>query len=182
MANVTTNTTHRTSSRAGEPLARANVLILDANRANARRLRDSLEADFAANVEIAANIDESLDVLGNAARPIRLVMADTMTDIGACVAVLRVLIRHKAQVAVTLHGRHAPEDYAAPDNLMGAAAYITADDLDEAVPKAAEVLRLRQHVATIIADAIVPPTLDPTSAMSIYAAAPGERFVHTLRA
>jgi hypothetical protein len=163
------------------PLAGANVLILDSDASTALLLRDRLEQDHGARVDVAATLDEALDVLGNAARPVALVMCDTLVDGGACVDVLRLLIGHRAHVAVTLHGSYPPEDYAAPENLVGAAAYTHLANSGEAVAKAEEVLRLGLDVATIVARRIVPPSLDPMSGMAIYGAAPGDRFPVTLR-
>ncbi|MFV0297562.1 MAG: hypothetical protein ACK5JT_15715 [Hyphomicrobiaceae bacterium] len=176
MAASSTNDKSHASSAGDSALTRSNVLILDVNVPAARRLRDDLEDGFAAHVEIVDDLDEALDVLGNANRPVSLVMADTVTDGGACVSVLRLLIQHRAHVALTLHGAVPPEAFAVPANLMGAAAFTTDVHLDEAVPTAARVLRAQQDVATIMADAIVPPTLDPVSAMAIYGAPPGDTF------
>ena len=105
------------------PLQRANVLVLEADRSTGILLRDGLEQDHDCQVEVATTLDEALDVLGNAGKPIALAMLDTFCDVGACVAILRLLIAHRARVAVTLHGRLAPEGYAVPENLVGAAAY-----------------------------------------------------------
>ena len=84
------------------PLKGANVLIIDANVATAKLLRSQLEDRGAAAVDIAVDENEALDVLGNVPRPVLLAMMDTLTGGGTCVAVLRVLCKHRARIHVTL--------------------------------------------------------------------------------
>ena len=163
------------------PLKGANVLILDANPATAKLLRSYLEDRGAAAVEIAIDEDEALDVLGNVPRPILLTMMDTLTGGGACVGVLRVLCKHRARIHVTLHGRHAPEQYAVPRNLVGAAAYIHQATAAKAVETAEAVINQGLTVHRIIDDRIVPATLDREAARAIYGAPPGQPFPITLR-
>ena len=168
-------------SRAVSPLKGANVLIVDHNAAMAKLLRSHLEDRGAAAVEIAVDEDEALDVLGNVPRPILLAMMDTLTGGGTCVAVLRVLCKHQARIHVTLHGRHAPEQYAVPRNLVGAASYVHLGTAEKAVETAEGVIRQGQTVHRILDDRIVPPTLDRDSARAIYGASPGQPFPVTLR-
>ena len=163
------------------PLKGANVLILDANPATAKLLRSHLEDRGAAAVEIAVDENEALDVLGNVPRPILLTMMDTLTGGGACVGVLRVLCKHRARIHVTLHGRHAPEQYAVPRNLVGAAAYIHQATAAKAVETADAVINQGLTVHRIIDDRIVPATLDREAARAIYGAPPGQPFPITLR-
>ena len=163
------------------PLEGANVLIVDANPASAKLLRSHLEDRGAAAVEIAVDEDEALDVLGNAPRPIRLAMMDTLTGGGTCVAVLRVLCKHRARIHVTLHGRHAPEQYAVPRNLVGAAAYVHQTMAEKAVDTAEAVINQGLSVHRILEDRIVPVTLDREAARAIYGAPPGHPFPITLR-
>ena len=163
------------------PLKGANVLIVDANPPTAKLLRAQLEDRGAAAVEIAANEDEALDVLGNVPRPILLAMMDTLTGGGTCVAVLRVLCKHRARIHVTLHGRHAPEQYAVPRNLVGAAAYIHQATAAKAVETAEAVITQGLSVHRILDDRIVPTTLDREAARAIYGAPPGQPFPITLR-
>lgn len=166
----------------GRPsLQRANVLVLEADRSTGILLRDRLETDYAANVEIALTLDEALDVLGNADAPITLAMLDTICDGGSCVAILQVLIAHRAGISVTLHGHHPPEQYAVPENLVGAAAYTHLATSGEAVAKAAAVVAQNLTVREITDKRRVPPTLDYTSAIAIYGGEPGDHFPITLR-
>lgn len=181
--------THLTSAarlakplRAGRhPLHRAHVLVLEADRPTGILLRDGLEQGHDCQVEIAANLDEALDLLGNAGKPIALAMLDTFCDVGACVAILRLLIAHRARVAVTLHGHLPPEKYALPENLVGAAAYTHLATSGEAVAKAEAVMAQGLTVREIVDRRIVPATLDYTSAIAIYGVEPGDRFPITLR-
>ena len=163
------------------PLKGANVLVLDANPPTAKLLRSHLEDRGAAAVEIATTEDEALDILGNAPRPIQLAMMDTLTGGGACVAVLRVLCKHQARIHVTLHGRHAPEQYAVPRNLVGAAAYIHQATAVKAIEIAEAVMTQGLTVHRILDDRIVPATLDREAARAIYGAPPGQAFPITLR-
>jgi CheY-like chemotaxis protein len=169
------------ASAAARPLKGLNVLIVDANDTTARLLRSQLEDRGAQNVEIAVTEDEALDVLGNAPRPVALAMMDTLTGGAACVDVLSVLVKHRARIAVTLHGKHAPEQYAAPGNLVGAAAYTHLGATAKAVGTAEEVLAADLTVHRILDDRIVPPTLDRQAAVAIYGAPPGAPFPLTLR-
>lgn len=163
------------------PLKGANVLVLDNNTATAKLLRSHLEDKGAAAVEIAVNQDEALDILGNVPRPILLAMLDTLTDGAACVAVLKVLCKHRARIHVMLHGRHAPEQYAVPRNLVGAAAYVHQSTASKAVDLAEAVINQGLTVHKIIDDRIVPATLDREAARAIYGAPPGQPFPITLR-
>ncbi len=163
------------------PLKGANVLVLDNNPATAKLLRSHLEDKGAATVEIALNEDEALDILGNVPRPILLAMMDTLTDGAACVAVLKVLCKHRARIHVTLHGRHAPEQYAVPRNLVGAAAYVHQSTAAKAVDLAEAVINEGWTVHRIIDDRLVPTTLDREAARAIYGAPPGQPFPITLR-
>ncbi len=163
------------------PLKGANVLIVDHNAATAKLLRSSLEDRGAAAVEIAVDEDEALDVLGNVPRPVLLAMMDTLTGGGTCVAVLRVLCQHRARIHVTLHGRHAPEQYAVPRNLVGAASYVRLATAEKAVEIAEAVIRQGLTVHRILDDRIVPPTLDREAARAVYGAPPGQPFPITLR-
>lgn len=171
----------RTKPSARPSLQRANVLLLEADRSTAILLRDALETGHAANVEIATTLDEALDVLGNASQPVTLAMLDTVCDGGACVGILQVLIAHRARVAVTLHGHYPPENYAVPENLVGAAAYTHLATSSEAVAKAEAVIAAGLNVREIVDRRIVPATLDYTSAIAIYGVEPGDRFPITLR-
>ena len=166
---------------APSPLKGANILIVDANAASAKLLRLQLEDRGAAAVEIAVNEDEALDVLGNVPRPVLLAMMDTLTGGGTCVAVLRVLCKHRARIHVTLHGRHAPERYAVPRNLVGAAAYVHQSTAAKAVEMAETVIDQGLTVNRILDDRIVPATLDREAARAIYGAPPGQPFPITLR-
>lgn len=163
------------------PLKGANVLIVDGNAATAKLIRSQLEDRGAAAVEIAANEDEALDVLGNVPRPILLAMMDTLTGGGTCVAVLRVLCKHRARIHVALHGRHAPEQYAIPRNLVGAASYVHLGTAEKAVETAEGVVRQGLTVHRVLDDRIVPPTLDRDAARAIYGAPPGQPFPIALR-
>lgn len=169
------------STPPASPLKGANVLVLDNNLATAKLLRSHLEDKGAAAVEIAVNEDEALDILGNVPRPILLAMMDTLTDGAACVAVLKVLCKHRARIHVTLHGRHAPEQYAVPRNLVGAAAYVHQSTASKAVDLAEVVINQGLTVHKIIDDRIVPATLDREAARAIYGAPPGQPFPITLR-
>ena len=171
----------RAATAVPTPLQGANILIVDANPPTAKLLRSQLEDRGAAAVEIAINEDEALDVLGNVPRPIQLAMMDTLTGGGTCVAVLRVLCKHRARIHVTLHGRHAPEQYAVPRNLVGAAAYIHQATASKAVDTAEAVVSQGLTVYRILVDRIVPATLDREAARAIYGAPPGQPFPITLR-
>lgn len=159
----------------------ANVLILDDREATARLLRSHIEDRGAAHVEIATGIDEALDILGRASRPVLLAMMDTLSEGAACVQVLRILRQHQARVHVTLHGRWPPEKYAVPRNLVGAAAYTHQGTASIAVASAEEVIAQGLTVRHILEDRIVPATLDAASAQAIYGAGPGRPFPKTLR-
>ncbi len=172
---------HRKPALAANPLQGANVLVLDGHAATAKLLRGQLEDQGASVVEIAINEDEALDILGNVPRPIHLVMMDTLTDGAACVGVLRVLVKHRAKIHVTLHGQHAPEQYAVPGNLLGAAGYSHQPTAAKAVALAEDVMRAGLTVARILDDRVVPATLDRQSAIAIYQAAPGQGFPLSLR-
>lgn len=161
---------------AAPPLAGGHVLIVDNNRATAQLLRSHLEDRNVASVEIATSEDEALDILGTASRPIRLAMMDTLTDGAACVGVLRVLVKHRARVHVTLHGRHAPEEYAVPRNLVGAAGYSHQGTAAKTVALAEAVVAAGLTVERIIDMRIVPSTLDMQSALAIYGAPPKSPF------
>lgn len=166
------------SAKAPPPpsLAGGHVLIVDNNASTAKLLRSHLEDRNVASVEIAATEDEALDILGTASRPIRLAMMDTLTDGAACVGVLRVLVKHRARVHVTLHGRHAPEEYAVPANLVGAAGYVHQGTAAKAVALAEAVVAAGLTVERIINGRIVPATLDMQSALAIYGAPPKSPF------
>ena len=166
---------------AASPLKGANVLIVDHNAATAQLLRSQLEDRGAAAVEIAVDEDEALDILGNVPRPILLAMMDTLTGGGTCVAVLRVLCKHRARIHVTLHGRHAPEQYAVPRNLVGAASYVHLGTAEKGVETAESVVRQGWTVHRILDDRIVPSTLDRDAARAVYGALPGQPFPITLR-
>ena len=182
VSQLTTSALATRPRRAGRhPLHRANVLVLEADRSTGILLRDGLEQGHDCEVEVATNLDEALDVLGNAGKPIALAMLDTFCDVGACVAILRLLIAHRARVAVTLHGHMAPERYALPENLVGAAAYTHLATSAEAVATAEAVMALGLTVREIVVSRIVPATLDHTSAIAIYGVEPGDRFPITLR-
>ena len=171
----------RAQPAAISPLKGQNVLILDNSEATAKLLRAYLEDRGAAAVEIATTEDEALDILGNAPRPIQLAMMDTLTGGAACVSVLRVLIKHQARIHVTLHGRHAPEQYAVPENLVGAAAYVHLATAPKAVAMAESVMTAGLTVRRILDDRIVPVTLDGDAACAIYGAGPGAPFPLSLR-
>lgn len=171
-------TTGRTLS--APPLNGLNVLVVDQDATTARLMRAYLEDNGAANVEIAATEDEALDILGNVPRPVHLVMMDTLTDGAACVGVLRVLVKHRARIYATLHGRHAPEDYAVPENLIGAAGYLNLA-AQRSVALAEAVVAAGLTVKQIIEDRIVPATLDVRSALAIYGAGPRAPFPLGLR-
>ena len=170
-----------TSATTVSPLKGANVLVLDGHAPTAQLLRSHIEDRGAASVEIAINEDEALDILGSVPRPVLLAMMDTLTDGAACVAVLRVLCKHRARIYVTLHGRHAPEQYAVPRNLVGAAAYIHQATAAKAIETAEAVINQGLTVHKIIDDRIVPATLDREAARAIYGAPPGQPFPITLR-
>lgn len=171
----------RANPPAASPLRGAHAIILDNSAATAKLLRSHLEDRGAASVEIATTEDEALDILGNAPRPVQLAMMDTLTGGAACVAVLRILVAHQARIHVTLHGRHAPEQYAVPENLLGAAAYIHLATASQAVAMAESVISAGLTVRRILDDRMVPTTLDGGAALSIYGAPPGAPFPISLR-
>lgn len=170
-----------TAPAAPSRLKGANVLILDDREATARLIRSHVEDRGAAHVEVATGIEEALDILGRASRPILLAMMDTLSEGAACVQVLRILRQHQARVHVTLHGRWPPEKYAVPRNLLGAAAYTHQATASIAVATAEEVIGRGLTVRRIIEDRVVPETLDAASAQAIYGAGPGKPFPKSLR-
>ena len=178
---MTSRTPAKPPTRPPQPIKGANVLVVDADPQTAKLLRTHLEDRGAQNVDIVSTEDEALDVLGNVPRPVRLAMMDTLTDGAACVGVLRVLVKHRARIAVTLHGRHAPEQYAVPGHLVGAAGYTHLATAAKAVALAEDVLAADLTVARILDDRIVPATLDRQAAIAIYGAPPGAPFPSTLR-
>lgn len=167
--------TRLSQAQAARSLRGKSALIVDQDATTAKLIRAYLEDHGAANVEIAASEDEALDVLGNLPRPVQLLMIDTVTDGAACVGVLRVLVKHRARICTTLHGARAPEDFAVPENLIGAAGYVKLA-AQQVVVLIEEVAAADLTVKRIIEDRCVPPTLDVQSALAIYGARPGAPF------
>ncbi len=163
------------------PLKGLNVLIVDDNATTARLLRSRIEDRGAQNVDIAETEDEALDVLGNVPRPVALAMMDTLTGGAACASVLGILVKHDARIAVTLHGRHPPQQFSAPQTLIGAAAFTHIGSPEKVVSVAEDVIAADLTVHRILDERIVPRTLDRQSAMAIYGAPPGDQFPTTLQ-
>jgi hypothetical protein len=159
----------------------ANVLIVEADWATATLLRASLETDYAANVEIAADYEAALDFLGNAARPVSLMMLDPALPGQMSDALMLVLREHRARVHVTLHGNTPPEALPNPANFVGAAAYTHLATSVIACAAAATVVDQGLTVLDIIDRRRVPQTLDWQSAIAIYAAEPGQPFPLTIK-
>lgn len=163
------------------PLAGAQVVVVDADAATGILLRDCLEQDHGAVVEIATSLDEALDLIGNAARPAALVMLDPALPGLDADALMEVLRQHKARIPVTLHGNTPPEHLPYPSNFVGAAAYTHLATSAIACATAADVCAAGLTVREIIERRRVPVTLDWTSALAIYTAEPGDPFPITLR-
>lgn len=164
------------------PLSRRNILIVDGDEQTTMLLRHGLERDHQAHVEVVDNYDEALDVLGHAARPIDVVMMDTIGCHFAAGAILGVLRLHKARIHVTLHGARPPEDVPFPADLVGAAAYSHLAISGQAIAAAEAVVLGGFTVHHIVDRRIIPDTLDWQTAIAIYGAEPGQPFPITLQA
>lgn len=162
-------------------LAGAQVLIVDHDRPTTILLRDRLEQDHGASVEIAGDYENALDVLGNASRPVALVMLDPSTGPMLADSLMVLLCRHRAGIAVTLHGQTPPEKLPFPGNFVGAAAYTHLATSGQAAAQAETVLAGGLTVRAIVDSRIIPATLDWTSAIAIYGADPGLPFPLTVR-
>lgn len=163
------------------PLQDANVLVVEGNWATATLLRDRLETEHLANVEVVSDYEDALDVLGTAAKPISLLMLDPSLPATLGDTLLRLLREHKARIHVTLHGNTPPEALPHPCKLVGAAAYTHLATSAIACTTAAAVMAQGLTVREIITRRTVPPSLDWQSAVSIYGAEPGQPFPLSLR-
>ena len=163
------------------PLENARVLIVDRHPATCVLIRDRIEQDYRAIVEVAPTYDEALDVLGNAAEPTTLVMLDPAIPSLHGDAILILLRQHKARIHVTLHGNTPPESLPFPDNFVGAAAYTHLATSAIACATAEAVVAAGMTVHAIIDKRIVPATLDWKSAVAIYSAEPGQPFPLSVR-
>ncbi len=172
---------HRTAPSRRPPLEHANVLIMDADGATGRLLRERLEQDYRAVVEIATHYDAALDILGNTAKPTALVMLDPALPSLDGDALMLLLRQHKARIHVTLHGRRPPESLGFPENFVGAAAYTHLATSAIACSTAEAVVAQGLTVHDIVDRRRVPATLDWKSAVAIYTAEPGQPFPLTLR-
>ena len=157
------------------------MLVVDADHSTGLLLRDRLEQDYAASVEIATTYDEALDILGNGAQPTRLVMLDPAIASLQADGLMVLLRQHKARIHVTLHGQVPPEMLAFPDNFVGAAAYTHLATSALACAAAEAVVAAGLTVHDIIDKRRVPVSLDWKSAVAIYGAEPGDPFPITLR-
>jgi hypothetical protein len=144
-------------------------------------IRLALEAAGAASVECAANFDEALDRLGGGSCQVTLTLLDTLTDGAACVRLLELFRLSEARIHVVLHGCYAPEEYATPDALTGAASYVHLATAGPAAAAAEAVIKAGATVRRILDTRIVPTTLDQGAALAIYGAEPGRPFPLSLR-
>ncbi|MFM9941525.1 MAG: response regulator [Hyphomicrobiaceae bacterium] len=172
---------HRPAPTRRPPLANANVLVVDRDAATGILLRDRLEQDYGANVEVATHYDEALDVLGNTARPTTLVMLDPALPSLDGDALMALLRQHKARIHVTLHGHTPPESLGFPENYVGVAAYTHLATSAIACATAETVVAQGLTVRDIVDKRRVPATLDWKSAVAIYTAEPGQPFPLTVR-
>lgn len=180
-AQLTARRRDRPQSLGGRRLDGARVLIVDGDWATCTLLRSTLEQDHGCAVEVASNYDAALDVLGNAARPVQLVMLEPALGVDVADALMKLLQQHRAAIHVTLHGVMPPEKLAFPGNFAGAAAYTHLATSAQTVATAGDVMRAGLTLRAIADTRIIPATLDWTSAIAIYQGDPGQAFPLTVR-
>ena len=170
----------RIGSASRQPLDARRVLVVDADAPSALLIRQAFET-LGARVEIAETRDEALDVLGNASSPVDLVAMSIGASGFASRAILTILRRHHARIAVVLYGQPPPERTPKAAELAGAAAFVPLSTSAAITAAGARALSQAMTVRAILDARVVPTLLDHGAAHAIYGADPGDPFPLTFR-
>jgi hypothetical protein len=168
--------------RGPTPAKPRRVLIAGLDGQPAAMLRRAFERAGAGEAEITPTLDEALDVLGNAGRPVDVMVAVLMPNDKVATPLLEILRRHRAPLAVIALSTWGVAGLGVGQptlgsRLVGIAAYVPAPArLDDIVQPALSAHSSGWTMRRILDQRTVPPALAVEVAAAIYEALPGETF------
>ena len=163
-----------------KPRAQSTVLIIDADRARADKLRQVMRDDGYREPLTAVSGDDALDVLGAHAQQFDLVIAWVpLIDEGQRDFFL-ILRQLGSPVRIACATSLAHQRYPNPNKLMGATAILYQPKLEGVAAQADILIQSGVSVRHIVSSRVVPRLLPDAWAIAIYGTKPGTPITASL--